>query len=317
MLGIEVRKLFTEGKKKFKIELLSEEEGLDKKIRVCEINRPGLALTGYFDDFPFERLQVLGNGEMSYLWKLSPQKREQVLKELFSYKIPCLVITRNLNFPQELVDVARNKKIALFRTSLLTSKFISRITAYLEDKFAPRTTILGVLVEVYGMGVLILGDSGIGKSECALELVKRGHRLVADDVVDITRKTGEFLVGSGNELIRHHMEIRGLGIINVATLYGMGAVKDVNSIELIIRLEEWRENKVYDRLGLDEKIINILGIKLSELLIPVRPGRNTAIIIEVAAMNQRLKNEGRHSAYELNRRLIREMKLKRDKKSEN
>ncbi|MCK5533873.1 HPr(Ser) kinase/phosphatase [bacterium] len=317
MPEIEVRKLFKEGKKKIKLELLSGEDGLDRKISVCEINRPGLALTGYFDDFPFERLQVLGNGEMSYLRKLSQGKRKQVLEKVLSYNIPCFVITRNLVSPQELIDVSRKKKIALFRTSLLTSKFISKITAYLEDKFALRTTILGVLVEVYGMGVLILGKSGIGKSECALGLVKKGHRLIADDVVDITRKTGQFLVGTGNELIRHHMEVRGMGIINVATLFGIGAVKDVNSIELIVRLEEWRENKVYDRVGLDEKLVSILGVRLPELLIPVRPGRNTAMIIEVAAMNQRLKNEGRHSAYELNKRLIREMKLKRDKKSEN
>ena len=316
MLEIEVEKLFKEGKRKFKLELLSGKEGLTKKIKVCEINRPGLALTGYFDDFPFERLQVLGNGEMSYLRKLPSQKARQVLEKLLSYDIPCFVITRNLVPPQELIDVSCEKKIALFKTPLLTSEFISKVTAYLEDKFAPTTTVLGVLVEVYGIGVLILGESGIGKSECALELVKRGHRMVADDVINIKRKTGGILEGSGEELIRHHMEVRGLGIINVATLFGIGAVKDTNSIELVIRLEEWKENKEYDRLGLTEKTTSILEVKLPKLLIPVRPGRNIAIITEVAAMNQRLKSEGYYSAYELNKRLINEMARKKEEKGE-
>lgn len=304
MAGLTVKKLLEEKGKDLSLKLLAGEKGLNRKITVTEINRPGLTLTGYFKYFRYERVQIIGGGEHSYLKSLVKNKRIKILKKFFYYKPPCIIVTRNVKVIEELIATAENYQISLFLTSLNTPPFITELIAYLEEELAPLVTMHGTLIDVYGLGVLIIGESAIGKSETALELIKRGHLLITDDVVEIKQKPGGILIGSGKEIVSHHMEIRGLGIIDIRTLFGMGAVLDSARVELVVRLEEWNESREYERLGLEEKHTEILGVKIPELVIPVRPGRNIAILIEVAAMNQRLKNKGYYSARELDRRLI-------------
>jgi HPr kinase/phosphorylase len=282
--------------RRFELEVIFGWDQLDREVTVSDLYRPGLELAGFFTFHPVERLQLLGKTELSFIEGLSPSLREDRLKRLCHPDIPCFVVTRGLEVPRELVRAAEQKKVPILRTTLATTKFASKLTNYLEKFLAPTTTVHGVLVDVYGIGVLITGKSGIGKSETALELVKRGHRLVADDAVEI-QQTGEgTLVGHAPELIRYLLEIRGLGIINVMTLFGAGAVRDKKKISLAIHLEAWQEQRQYDRLGLDEEKIRILDTELPRLTIPVRPGRNLAVIIEVAAMNFRLKRLGYNAA---------------------
>lgn len=304
MAGLTVKKLLEEKGKDLSLKLLAGKKGLNRKITVTEINRPGLTLTGYFKYFRYERVQIIGGGEHSYLKSLVKNRRIKILKKFFYYKPPCIIVTRNVKVIEELIAIAENYQISLFLTSLNTPPFITELIAYLEEKLAPLVTMHGTLIDVYGLGVLIIGESAIGKSETALELIERGHLLITDDVVEIRQKPGGILIGSGKEIVSHHMEIRGLGIIDIRTLFGMGAVLDSTRVELVVRLEEWDESREYERLGLEEKHTEILGVKIPELVIPVRPGRNIAILIEVAAMNQRLKNKGYYSARELDKRLI-------------
>ena len=311
MSGVSVKEFLKEKQDSMKLELLTGDKGLDKKITVFDVNRPGLALAGYFKYFAFERIQVLGMTELTYLAELDSARRKQILENLFSYDLICFVITRSLEPPQELLILAKEKHEAVLRTPLNTITFINEVTAYLEDKFAPSTSVHGVLIDVYGVGVLILGESGIGKSECALELVKRGHRLIADDVIDIRKKTSTMLVGRGMEFIKHHMEIRGLGIIDIKNLFGAGAIREDCEIDVIIQMEEWDSKKEYDRLGLDEITYEILGVEVPKLIVPIRPGRNVAAIVEVASMNWRLKKTGYHSAKEFERKLIAEVERKK------
>ncbi|MFH1784406.1 MAG: HPr(Ser) kinase/phosphatase [bacterium] len=302
---VTVKEMYEDKREELKLEVISGgKKGLSRRIKVFLINRPGLALANYFDYFAYGRVQILGKTEFSYLKKLSRPERDEILKKLCSYNIPCIVITRKMRVPHDLLAAAQKKDIPILRTPLMTNKFINKISFYLEDKFAPSTSLHGVLIDIYGVGVLILGESGIGKSECALELVKRGHRLVTDDVVEITRKPDGVLMGCGVEFAKHHMEVRGLGIIDIKNLFGTGAIRDFSAIDVVINLEGWDSTKEYDRLGFEEHKFNILGIDLPQHIIPVGPGRNVAIIAEVAAMNWRLKAKGYNSAVEFNKRLI-------------
>jgi HPr kinase/phosphorylase len=304
MINLRIEELYLEQKDKLSLELVIGQNGMQRKITVPDINRPGLALAGYFDYFAYERIQVLGRTELSFLQGLGTERVREIFSTLLQWDVCCFIITQGLEPPAELLEAAADKAVAIFKSLMPTTKLIADLTIFLEDKLAPETSLHGTLVDVYGIGALILGKSGIGKSECALDLVERGHRLVADDLVDIKRTAERILMGSGPELIRHHMEIRGLGIINIKNLFGIGAIRDRKRIELVINIEEWDENKEYDRLGLDELVYNILDVELPRIMIPVRPGRNLSIIIEVAAMNQRLKKSGYHTAREFNKTLI-------------
>lgn len=282
--------------RKFDLEVVCGSEGLDHKIKVSDLSRPGLEMAGYFTYYPAERIQLLGKTELSFFHKLNEEERQDRMRKLCRKETPCICITRNFEAPPELVRPASEMGLPVLRTELPTTKFASRVTNYLEDVLAPRATMHGVLVDVYGVGILLVGASGIGKSETALELVKRGHRLVADDAVEIRQTAENRLVGNAPHLIRHLLEIRGLGIINVMTLFGAGAVRDFKAISLVIQLEVWKENRQYERLGLDEEKMKIIDTELPMLTVPVRPGRNLAIIIEVAAMNYRLKRMGYNAA---------------------
>lgn len=306
--SITVRKLYQRMKYELQMELVAGEEGLDRRIEVAEVNRPGLALCGHYDYFAYDRVQVLGNGEISYLQKLSPQQRREIFDRMLSYDIPCIVVTRGLPVPEELVEKANRVGIPVFSSSLPTPVFTGRLHLFLEEEFGPYEIVHGDLVEVYGIGVLILGKSGIGKSECALDLIRRGHRLVADDAVLLKRVTGHRIFGmSPNPLMRHYMEVRGVGIIDVVTLFGVTAVRSRKRVELVVTLKEWEEAKDLDRTGLEEDYYYILGERLPHVTIPVKPGRITSIIVEVAAMNLRAKKMGIYSAKQLDEMLIRKM----------
>ncbi|MEW6556350.1 MAG: HPr(Ser) kinase/phosphatase [Elusimicrobiota bacterium] len=306
--SITIKELFEKKETEFLLEIVAGADGFHKKITVADMNRMGLVLTGFFDYFPYQRIQVLGLSEMTYL--KSHEISKQVFDRIFSYEIPAIVITRNLDVPNEFIRLSKEHNIPLLKSALETGRFITELTLFLEDVLAPSVVKHGVLISVSGMGVLIFGDSSIGKSECALELIKRGHVLVADDVVEIKRRPGDILIGCGEELIRHHMEIRGIGIIDIRNLFGIFAVMDSIQIDLVVQLEHWKGEKEYERLGLEDKFTDILGVRVPEITIPVKPGRNLAALIEIAAMNQRLKLRGYHAAQELNKRLIETMKEK-------
>ncbi len=276
-------------------------------ITTSDVNRPGLQLSGYMEFFGTDRIQIIGKVEMTYLASLSPDDRLKKLDMFFRTGFPCVVIARNLEPFEEMLVVSKKYHIPIYRTDDITSRFMSGLIRYLNVKLAPRISEHGVLVEVYGEGVLILGESGVGKSETALELVKRGHRLIADDVVEIRRVSDKTLLGTAPENIRHFIEIRGIGILDVKNLYGMGSVKMQENINLLIKLELWNNEKIYDRLGLDDEYTDILGLKVPSLVIPVRPGRNLAIIVEVAAMNHRQKKMGYNAARVISERFINEI----------
>lgn len=275
----------------------------DIRVIVPELNRPGLALKGFYDYFGEDRIQIIGKAESAFLESLTNKERRECLDRFYKCRFPCVIITRELPVLKELLDVAKKYKVPVLRTKEVTSRFISNLNNYLNLHLAPRITMHGVLVDVYGEGILITGESGSGKSETALELVKRGHRLVADDAVEIKKVSDKTLIGYAPEMIRHLIEIRGIGIIDVKNLFGVGAIMSVDQIDLVINLEKWDDYKVYDRLGIDEEFTVILGMKLPILNIPVAPGRNLAIIIEAAAINNRQKKLGYNTARELNERL--------------
>jgi HPr kinase/phosphorylase len=281
-------------------------KGLSREITTPDLNRPGLALSGFYESFAWNRLQIFGRGENAFLKMLDEAGGTDNLQKLFAYPMPCCIFTHNLSPGKSLFATAEAADCPVLQTDLPSSEFSSRVIRVLSDIFAPQTTIHGVLVEVYGIGILLIGDSGVGKSETALELIERGHRLVADDVVDIRCVNGSILMGQGaNKVIGHHMEIRGLGIINITHLFGVGAIRDKKQIQLVCGLEEWDSNKVYDRIGTEELTTEILGVRVAKLEIPVKPGRNIPIIIETAAMNERLKKMGYHSAKEFNQNVLR------------
>ena len=294
----------------YNLELVYVPEGYeDIEITVADVNRPSLQLAGYLAYFDPNRIQLIGQVEYSYLESLSSEEREKALENLFGEPIPAVIVTRNLEPFPEMVESAKKHNIPLMRTDSSTSRFISAIILYLNVALAPMVQMHGVLVEVYGEGILLLGESGVGKSEAAMELVKRGHRLVADDAVEVKRVSNKSLVGSAPEIIRHFIELRGIGIIDVKRIFGMGSVKDTENIDLVINLENWQTGKAYDRLGIDNEVTDILGLKVPSLTIPIKPGRNLAIIIEVAAMNQRQRKMGYNAAKELNDRLLEQMDL--------
>ncbi|MDD6980827.1 MAG: HPr(Ser) kinase/phosphatase [Clostridia bacterium] len=276
-------------------------------ITVARVNRPGLPLTGFYDYFEKERIEIIGKAEHLFLERESEEDRRRTLEAFFSHQPVAVVLSTGLDAPDPMVEMAEKYGVPLMRTQEKTSNFMAGLIAFLNMQLAPKITHHGVLVEVYGEGVLLLGDSGIGKSETAIELVKRGHRLIADDAVEIKRISPTSLVGQAPELIRHYVELRGIGIVDVRRLFGMGAVKEEEEISLIINMEPWQEGKMYDRLGIDEQKTEILGIEVPSIVIPVRPGRNLSIIIEVAAMNLRLKKLGHNTAQEFNRRLMESM----------
>lgn len=295
----------------FHLEDVSNSEKIDDiLITTSDVNRPGLQLAGYLEYFGTDRIQIIGKVETTYLAELSPEDRYARLDEFFKYGFPCMVVARGLEIFPEMLEVSKKYDIPVLKTNDITSRFLSGLIRNLNVQLAPRITRHGVFVEVYGEGILILGESGVGKSETALELVKRGHRLVADDVVEIRKVSDQTLVGTAPDIIRHFMEIRGIGILDVKNLYGVGSIKITETINLVIHLELWNEKKQYDRLGLVDEYTDILGIKLPALNIPVRPGRNLAIIVEVAAMNNRQKKMGYNAAKLLNERVMGEINKK-------
>lgn len=287
----------------FHLEIVAGEDGLRRIIITDDLNRPGLEMAGYFNYYPSDRAQILGRTELAFLETLTSEERSDRMERLCQEETPCIIITRGLDTPSELIDIANERHIPVLRSTVATTILLSRITNFLEKKLAPSATIHGVLVDVYGVGMLITGGSGIGKSETALELVKRGHRLIADDAVEIRQTSDNHLFGTAPELIRHLLEIRGLGILNVMTLFGAGAVRNQTGISLVVKLENWQQDKQYDRLGLDEETTKIIETEVPLLTVPVRPGRNLAVILEVAAMNFRLKRMGYNAALQFTNKL--------------
>jgi HPr kinase/phosphorylase len=302
-----VQELEQSRESQFGLTLMAGRKGLKRKISHPQVQKMGLALTGFVEFVNRERLQVIGKTEMVYLSTLSPDIQREVIQRICGLEIACIVVTRSLEIPQELLDEADRTEIPVFRTDLLTTDFIERITKFLEWKLAPTTSIHGVMMDVFGVGVLILGKSGIGKSECALDLILRGHRLVADDMVFIRKRGPAVLLGSGFEVIQHHMEIRGLGIINIRSLFGVEAIRERKKIELVVELMGWESYQEYDRLGFEEEKYTILEIELPLLRIPVTPGRNLTTIIEVAARNHLLRMMGYNSALEFEKKLLHTM----------
>ncbi len=279
----------------------------DIEITSADVNRPGLQLIGFYDYFDSNRIQILGKVELTYLDQFGYEERYKMLEKLFHSDVPAIIVTRGMQIGPEMFDLAEKYDMTLVRTEESTSNLMSALISYLNVQIAPRITRHGVLVEVYGEGILIMGESGVGKSEAAIELLKRGHRLVADDAVEIKRVSNRTLVGSSPEIIRHFVELRGIGVIDVKEIFGIGAVKDTESIDLIIHLEPWEEGKQYDRLGMVDEYTNIMGINIPSMTVPVKIGRNIAVIIEVASMNNRQKRMGYNAAIELNNRLMRRM----------
>jgi HPr kinase/phosphorylase len=288
---------------RFHLELISGEEGIDRPITTSDISRPGIELAGYFEYYPAERIQLLGKTELSFFEELSKNEKISRMERLCTDITPAVIVTRDLQVPVELIEASERESVPVLRANMKTTRFSSRLTNFLESKLAPTTAVHGVLVDIYGIGVLITGKSGVGKSETALELVKRGHRLVADDCVEIRQEDQDTLVGASPDLIEHLLEIRGLGIINVMTLFGAGAVRSNKRITLVINLEIWDAAKQYDRLGLDDEKMKIIDTEITKITVPVRPGRNLAVIIEVAAMNYRLKRMGVNAAQQFTERL--------------
>ncbi len=284
----------------------------DIEISENEVTRPGAQLMGFYEYFNADRIQIFGNMEIAYLQSISEETRRDRLDKLFSYKFPCAIISRGLDVFPEMIECAKKYEIPLLRSDESTSNFLAALLQMLNVKLAPRITRHGVLIEVYGEGLFICGESGVGKSEAAIELIKRGHRLIADDAVEIRKTSNVTLVGSSPENIRHFLELRGIGIINARQIFGVGAVKISEKIDLIVNLELWDSEKVYDRMGVDNSYASILGVKVPSLTIPVKPGRNIAVILEVAAMNNRQKKMGYNAARELLKNLGLNMENKED-----
>lgn len=303
MISIPVRYLYEHLNEDLGLEILAGEKGMDRLIRIARIQKPGLALAGYLDQLHKERVQILGATELSYLKTLDPELAEERLDQLCTAGVSCLIIAKNLEVPAPLSALCDRCELPLLRSPEITSSLIRRVTVYLEEVLAPETSVHGCLVDVYGVGILLIGKSGIGKSECALGLVERGHRLVGDDVVIIKRKMQDAVFGSAADLIKYHMEIRGLGILNIRDLFGVSAIRQSKKIELVIELVEWHEDVKVDRLGLDESTYSILGLEIPYLKIPVRPARDLTMIIEVAARNHLLHRMGYNAAREFDETL--------------
>ncbi len=306
-----VGELIKEQGKRLRLELLSGEKSLCRRITVADLNRPGLALSGFLDRFRAERVQIFGNGEQAYCQKSDAKKLAEALSAMLSVaEVPCVIVTNNAPVPPTLTQACKKHGVPLLRSAYDTTTFTSELSEAMEARLAPATTAHGVLVDVYGLGVIIQGESGIGKSECALELLKRGHILVADDAVHIQHRRGGYLRGSCPEPLKNHMEVRGLGVIDIKLLFGIGAILDRTRLELAVKLEAWSTTTTYDRTGLDTKKLSILDVEIPLIEIPVSPGRNLAVLIEVAALNQRLRSQGYFSAENFNQRLIERIKTR-------
>lgn len=307
MISIQVADFLRDNEYNLNLELVAGKKGLIKKITIPRIQKPGLALTGDTSNLHSGRVQVLGKSEINYLNTLPKKQLKEIVDKICKVDLACMVVARGNAIPSELIEGSEENDIALFSTNLLTSTFINRVTRFLEDKLTASTTLHGVLMDVFGVGIFIIGKSGIGKSECALDLILKGHRLVADDVVEIKKKPPSTLSGSGAGIIKHHMEIRGLGILNIKDLFGVAATRDQKIVEIVVELVEWDPTQEYDRLGIDDQRYAILDLKIPHVIIPVRPGRNITTLIEVAARNHLLKIKGHFSAQEFNERLNREI----------
>ncbi|WP_455539602.1 HPr(Ser) kinase/phosphatase [Terrisporobacter sp.] len=285
------------------LKVIYMKEDIEYYVESEDVNRAALPLAGYFEYFPYERIQIIGKTEYTYFQNVEKQKREEILDKFFSYEIPVLIVTRDLEVDEDIIEKAKKYNRVVLSSKSNTTRFINRLSDYLDNRLAPHVTMHGVLVDVYGIGVLIKGESSIGKSETGLELIQKGHRLVADDAVEIRRVDDNRLVGQAPEILKHYMEIRGIGIIDVKSLYGVGAIKSQKSIDLVVELENWNQQKYYDRLGLDREYEDVLGTQVEKLVIPVKPGRNTSMIIEVAAMNFRQRGMGIDAAQEFTQKL--------------
>jgi HPr kinase/phosphorylase len=307
MSELTVEKLFKTCKEIFELYLLTEEPGLKKKIPTPAINRPGLALAGFTQRFANNRAQILGETELAFLSSLEHKERLRLLENMFKNDMPFLVITKAINPPPELIEIANKYNTSVFQTRLSTSELIMRLGGYLDDFFAPFINIHGTLVDVYGVGMLYTGKSGVGKSECALDLVERSHRLVADDMVRITKRGPNYIVGSGNDLLGHHMEVRGIGIIDMERLFGIRSIRMQKRVEVEVRLQLWDETTDYERLGIEEMYTTILGVEIPIVTVPVSPGKNITVISEVIAMNQMLKVYGENTAQQFSRKLSERM----------
>jgi len=309
-MDLTVEKLYTEKKEFLELNLLTLDVRLKRNIRNNQIHRPGLALAGFTSRFAHTRTQVLGETELAYLADQPPDKRRKIVEHLLEFEIPYIVVTKGIDPPAELIDLANRKGVPVLQTQLTTTEFISRLAAYLDNYFSPSVTNHGTLMDVYGVGLLYTGKSGIGKSECALDLVERGHRLVADDMVKIRRTAPEVLVGSGTELLGHHMEIRGVGIIDIEKLFGIRSVRLQKRIEVEVRLVAWEDTHDYERLGIEDQFTRILGVELPVVTVPLSPGKNITVISEVIAMTHMLKVYGQNPAAEFSRRLTEELARK-------
>ena len=299
-----VQHLYEQHGKYLGLDLLAGSSGLSRRINKAEVHRPGLSLTGYLKGFVSARILVVGKQEIEYIKELDPKMRQQRLGAILTQSTPAVIVARGFRAPKEMISLCEKHKIPLFRANSTATNLLSRITFLLLEEFCPSVTLHGTLVEVFGVGVLIQGESSVGKSEAALGLIERGHRLISDDVVRVKKKEGSYLVGSGPELTRHLMEIRGIGIINVAHLYGAVCVRPDKVIDIVVKLEEWDDQHFYDRVGLDEKFIDILGISVPYHVLPVKPGRDVVLLLETIALNHRLKDMGYNSAKEFNSKLL-------------
>ncbi|HJR63563.1 MAG TPA: HPr(Ser) kinase/phosphatase [Gemmatimonadaceae bacterium] len=294
------------------LELVGDTAGLSREITSSEVSSPGLVLAGYVERFPVRRIQVFGETEIAYLNSLGPERRRELLEVFFSFAVPCVVITKAQKLPRELTEIAGRAQVPVLRTALKTAEFYRRIKPALADEFAPSATLHGSLADVYGVGLLFVGQSGIGKSECVLDLVERGHRLVADDLVIATRRGNDVIIGRGLELQGHHMEIRGVGVIDVQAVFGIRAVRQQKRIEVVVQLEEWDKAAVIDRTGLDGATTTILDVEIPKVTIPLNPGKNITVVAEVVAMNHLLRYSGVDPAEAFNQRLITRMRSASD-----
>ncbi len=292
-----------------RLTLVAGKQGLSRRISSTRIQKPGLVLAGFTEYLHGERVQIFGNTEMSFLSTLPIERVREAMRRFFEEDVACLVVTKGLQPTPEMIAAAEESAVPLFRTNHVSSVFIEQIQGYLEDVLTAQTSMHGVLLDVFGVGILLLGKSGIGKSEIALDLVMRGHRLVADDIVDVKRRMQKAVYGAGSEIIKHHMEIRGLGIINIKDLFGVASIRERKKIEIVMELVEWDPSVEYDRLGVEDRKYRILDVEIAMLVVPVRPGRNMTTIIEVAARNHLLKQQGHHSALEFQERLNRAIAL--------
>jgi len=294
-----------------KVRLITDSIGMDNEIISYEVNRPGMALFGYFKDFAFERIQIFGKGEGNYVLTLAKENRLDIFEELFKYKMPLCIFTYNLNPPESFIKIAEKNNVCVIISELKTMDVIRNIENLIEEELIESHTVHGGLVEVFGVGVLILGKSGVGKSEATLELISKGHRLISDDTVEFKKLNDGRIIGRKNEFIKHNMEVRGIGVVDISRLSGMSAIRDKKRLDLVIELENWNDDEQYDRMGLEEKTYNILNTEIPYIKIPVRSGRNICILIETAAKNFRLKEMGYNSAKELNKNLIAQIEKKK------